>query len=185
LGAPPISPDVTDRRVPITEHYTNYSPPWWVRPTVERLLSSVSAWSSGISAVVLTNAEVTRKFGRRMRRTRRYDVLGRYHRQWQSEPAWIELVVDSIVDGIPPNARWLQLARDIQIGRVLFHEIGHHLADTVGAAARAGEPAAEAWRKRLGRRHFRKCYWYLRPFLPALLFVARRMATLAKRIARN
>jgi hypothetical protein len=68
---------------------------------------------------------------------------------------------------------------------VLFHELGHHLDATVGATARAGEGAAEEWRKRFTKAHFRKHYWYLRVrpvlvLLHACLVLARKMAAREK-----
>jgi len=57
------------------------------------------------------------------------------------------------------------LLRNIVLAGTLFHEIGHHLDNTIGAPARGGEAAAEAWQGRLLRFYFRKQYWYLLPFV--------------------
>jgi hypothetical protein len=183
----PISWMVTPPAIPIRESYENYIPPRWVRPTVERLLSSVSDSCAGLSAIVLTNSQLSSKSGRRKRHHRGKVVIGRYHSQSRGEPAWIELVVDRILEDVPRGLLWMRHARDFQLGRVLFHEVGHHLDHTIGSAARSGEPAAEAWRKRLMRRHLRKYYSHLRRFMPlvmtvgrGLLFFVRKMAALEK-----
>jgi hypothetical protein len=57
------------------------------------------------------------------------------------------------------------LLRNIALADTLFHEIGHHLDNTIGAPARRGEAAAEAWQVRLLKFYFRKQYWYLLPFV--------------------
>jgi hypothetical protein len=67
----------------------------------------------------------------------------------------------------------------VVVGRVLFHEIGHHLDATLGSVGRTGEHGAEAWEARLSRGHFRRRYGYLRPLVPVfgiLAGVARRLA---------
>lgn len=99
-----------------------------------------------------------------MRRNRKGTPLGLYHPAWMGELPWIELVADEIVARLRlPLFRKLQIYRDHTVGRVLFHEIGHHLETTIGSAGRTGEPAAEAWQERLWRQHMRQRYWYLRP----------------------
>jgi hypothetical protein len=62
----------------------------------------------------------------------------------------------------------LQIFRDLEVGDVLYHEVGHHLHATVGSATRGGEEAAEYWRRRLSGIHFRRRYWYLRPVFSVL-----------------
>ena len=52
----------------------------------------------------------------------------------------------------------INVLRDLALAGVLFHELGHHLDATVGAAARAGERAAEDWSVRLHRQYFRRRY---------------------------
>ena len=175
----------TDKQglVPIREHYHNYSPPQWVRPTIERLLSSVSKSCGELSAVVLTNGESAATLGRRKRRHGKRQIIGRYHARFRGEAPWIELVVDRIVEDAPRAVRWSQFARDLHTGRVLFHELGDHLDATVGATARAGEAAAEAWRKRLSKAHFRKHYWYVRPFLRPLSVLLHACLVLARKMA--
>jgi hypothetical protein len=71
------------------------------------------------------------------------------------------------------------LARDMVVSETLFHELGHHLDATLGAAARGGEAAAEDWSHRLTRAYLRKRYWYLRPLIKAggLLVAAFRRLT--------
>jgi hypothetical protein len=78
----------------------------------------------------------------------------------------------------PRYVAWAQWARDFTLADVLFHEVGHHLDVTVGAPARSGEPAAQAWSKRLYRLHFRTRHPYLQRMLPILRRFARIMANI-------
>lgn len=161
--------------VPIrSELSQNVEPPWF-RPTVERLVSWLpEAYCRNLGAVVLTETAVIRKRRvRRSRASRRGVTLGRYHRPWNGEPAWIELVVDEVVKGIPGPLCWIRAIREFAVGRVLFHEIGHHLDATIGSVGRTGEHGAIAWEKRLSGEYLRKRHGYLRPFGRQLMLVAR------------
>src|SRR5688572_1777939 len=124
-----------------------------MRHTVERLIASLpETHCRGLGAIVLTDTHTTRSRGtRRSRASRRGTVLGTYHRPWKGEPAWIELVVDEIVKDLPRPLDRIGLVRDMTVGRVLFHEVGHHLDATVGSVGRTGEHGAEAWGRRLSR----------------------------------
>lgn len=160
-------------------------PPPWVRPTVERLLDSLAPeHTSAITAVVLSDSAAigkgkTQRVGGR--KYRRHECRGFYHPQSKSGGAWIELVVDNIVPSAAPRWwLWFQLVRDVLIAKTLYHEVGHHLDHTVGATTRGGEIAAEDWRKRLSRIHFRKRYWYLRPLLLSLRAIVRVTRALAR-----
>jgi hypothetical protein len=76
----------------------------------------------------------------------------------------VELVVDNILPpALPRVLLWFQVIRDARIAATLYHEIGHHLDSTIGAATRQGEAAADDWQMRLMTLHMRKRYWYLHP----------------------
>ena len=114
--------------VQISENYQSYSPPRWIRHTLERLLSSIpEPYTQGLSTIVLADSTAAPKLQkwRGPRRRRKGEMLGAYHRKLNRDPAWIQLVVDPIVKEIPRPLRWLQFARDVAFARVLFHEIGH------------------------------------------------------------
>jgi hypothetical protein len=80
-------------------------------------------------------------------------AMGRYYRAARGEPAWIEIVVNEIVGDLPTPLHSLQLARDLTLGKVLFHEIGHHLHSTHRGIGASGESSAQAWQARLSRIH--------------------------------
>ena len=139
----------------VHESYRDYRAPRWIRPTVERLLAAIpAAHLSGLGTVVLTDAAAvgvgkTRRVGRP--EDNRSACLGFYHRKHGGTPAAVEIVVDNAVAGWPAFVFALNLFRDMVLARVLFHELGHHLDATIGAAAPTGEAAAEDWNRRLGR----------------------------------
>jgi hypothetical protein len=148
--------------VQINENYDNYVPPTWVKPCVARLLASLpSGYLSGVEAIVLTNAstqaktKVERKHGRKSRVRNR---AGHYMPATTGRAACITLVVDTILGRGPGRARRLGFVQDTVVGRVLYHEVGHHLDATMGAPARTGEAAADAWADRLIGVHLEKTY---------------------------
>jgi hypothetical protein len=162
---------------PVREDYQNYKPPAWVSKTVKQLLEALSDQHvGGLSAIVLTESAIIGKGRTRRIAGKKYaikDCLGFYHPRSQREPPAIFPVVDNILAGKPPICWRLPFSRDIFLGSVLFHEIGHHINDTVGSLAAGEEASADEWKRRLGRIHFRTKYWYLRPvFRPLRLFVA-------------
>jgi hypothetical protein len=169
--------------VPLREDYADYAPPSWVRSTVNRLLSSLSdAHVAGLSAVVLTeSAKISDGKSRRVagKKYRLNACLGLYRPRRGGEPPAIFLIVDNILD--QERLPRLQIARDVALGEVLFHEVGHHLHATIGSHASGNEAAAEAWERRLSRLHLRKRYWYLRPVVKALRSAARLISDWSRR----
>ena len=166
---------------PIHENYKDYRPPWDARSTIEKLLSVLPThYLSGLQSVVLTNAaSIGRGKTQRIQGKKylRQSCLGFYHHKRKGEQPWIEIVVDNIISGIPRALMRVPPLRNIVLADTLFHEIGHHLDNTIGAPARSGEAAAEAWQRRLLRSYFRKQYWYLLPVVKiAAFFVIRKRA---------
>ena len=160
--------------VPILEDFDGYTPPNWINPTVRRLFASVpEAHVTGLASVVLTESAKTRRIPIRRRAGKKYQAnqrLGFYRSTWRGEPPGIHLVIDNIL-GQERGLAWIQIGRDVTLGKVLFHEIGHHLNTRVGLIAASEEESAEAWERRLMRLHLRRRYWFLRPVVPILRFV--------------
>jgi hypothetical protein len=172
--------------VPITEDFDGYAPPIWVGPTVERLLGSLlPEHVIGLSSIVLTESAKTarvkthRKGGRKFGPNQR---LGLYRPAWRGEPPAIYLVVDNMLGQERP---WLQFARDLTVGEVLYHEVGHHLSAKVGRIASNEEGSADAWRRKLWRAHVRKRYWFLRPMVPLIRLLYAVVLRLAQRSRRR
>src|SRR5262245_27978894 len=138
--------------IEIHESYKAFTPPpSWFRPTVERLLMSLRSEHVGnLQSVVLTDSasigrgKTGRVSGRKYDRNacRCYD-----YQAWRCQPPLIQIVADNIVANCPSPLLHLQLFRDYEVAQTLYHEIGHHLHQTVGS--RGGEEAADSWRNRL------------------------------------
>jgi hypothetical protein len=143
----------------ISERYNGAVPPKCVRETVECLLSTVPpGYLQGLSEIVLVDSGSlssgkTRRVRGRKYRTR--DCRGFYHPLAKGRPAYIEIVVDNTLRGMPAPVRWSTAIRELLLGEVLYHEIGHHLDRTIGARARTGEAAAESWSGHLLRQHIK------------------------------
>jgi hypothetical protein len=151
--------------VRLYENYKDYQPPRFVHRTVANLLSWLpKQYLSGLQSVVLTNAKAIGR-GKTIRvrgkRHFRHDCRGFYHPGRHGEAPWIEIVVDNIIAGLPHVFWYLPVVRNLAFTETLFHEVGHHLDFTIGAPARSGEAAAEAWKERLSRSYAREHYWYL------------------------
>lgn len=157
--------------VPIYENYKDYQGPYYAKRTIAKLLSTLPKhYLSGLQSVVLTNSTAVGKGKTRRvkgKKFRRQDCLGYYHPKWNGAQPWIEIVVDNVVasGGTPRSVMHIPLVRNLAFAGTLFHEVGHHLDHTIGAPARSGEAAAEAWQNRLAASYFRKQYWYLVPLL--------------------
>jgi hypothetical protein len=95
------------------------------------------------------------------------------------------LVVDQIVKDLPKPLDRIPVAREMTVGRVLFHEIGHHLDATLGSVGRTGEHGAEAWEARLSSRYLRRRYGYLRRLAPVMRVMARIAKAISARQRRN
>jgi hypothetical protein len=165
----------------IQVNYASGSPPVWIEPCVRRLLASLPAeYTAGIGAIVLSDRRAVGK-GKTARvggkKYPRQSCLGFYHARTSNQQAWIELVVENLVaesSKLPfSHSFWILFLQDMMIASTLYHEIGHHLDLTFGAAARTGEQAADDWSRRLRILHIRKRYWYLNP-VSRLLHLARR-----------
>ncbi len=156
--------------LPIHESYRHYRADKGVRKSVARLLKSLPPGHlAGLESVVLTNSRAVRK-GRTGRVAgRKYkarECLGFYNPASSTSGPWIELIVDNI---IPPEIPWYMrwsFLYDMLLSKTLFHEVGHHLDDTIGSPARNGEKAADKWadvlRARYFRTHHRLFLWILR-----------------------
>lgn len=152
---------------PVREDYASYQAARWVRRTTCQLLASLAAQEvAGLSAVILTEASRMARGRTHRLRGKRYatqSCLGFYYPARRSDPAAIFLLVDNIVRSRPWWVWWLPFSKHLAGGSVLFHEVGHHLNATIGTLARGEEASANAWKRRLIRRHARRRYWYLRP----------------------
>jgi hypothetical protein len=121
--------------------------------------------------VLRDSAGLTPSEKRRQHRAKGHP-LGFYCPESRSSVASIHLFLDAIFGGCPAWLLRVRLIREALIAKVLYHEIGHHLQHTVAPKHRGREADADEWSKHLGRRHFRRRYWWVRPLLPFLRLMA-------------
>lgn len=174
----------------IIEAYTNWEPPPRIRESVKNLINAVpETYKAGLHTVVLANASgLTRRRKRQRARSERGTFLvnetrGLYHGRSSSQPAWIEIFVDNVLDGLPLFLLRAPIILDVLLLRTLYHEIGHHIESTQAPVHRGKEATADEWMRRLGGSYFRQRYWYLRPFrplLPGCLWLIRSMSRLGR-----
>ena len=77
----------------------------------------------------------------------------------------VELRVDKIVRGLPAVPLRITFLRDLWFGHVLFHEVGHHIHNTIRPEYTEKEDVADKWANKLNVNFIRKKYWYALPFL--------------------
>jgi hypothetical protein len=73
--------------------------------------------------------------------------------------------VDKIVRGLPAVPRRIAFLRELWFGHVLFHEVGHHIHNTIRPEHTEREDVADKWASKLNVNFIRKKYWYAVPFL--------------------
>jgi hypothetical protein len=161
--------------LPINEFYRGYEPPVNASATVKQLLAGVPVkYIRGLGCIVLTNLSgqprrhrlgKTTSRGRRVLQSR---VLGRYHRKWQGESPWIELYIDQIFRRYPRWALWIPFIRYAVVGKVLYHELGHHVHLFIRPEYREKEDVADDWGKRFSAHFLRRKYWYLIPVVKVI-----------------
>jgi hypothetical protein len=143
-------------------------PPFGAGRVVRTLLSKVpEKYFVGLDCVVLVNQSSLSRRDRkgtlrsRKRKVDKSRVLGLYHHAWQGKPAWIEIRLDKTLSNVSPRAwLWIPFFREILIGNVLYHELGHHIHNFVRPEYREREDVADDWKSKLMTNFLRKKYWY-------------------------
>ena len=160
-------PEERTSGIEVRDFYNNYTPPRYVLRLVARLLSSVPAkYTKGLDCIVLTNQsgaprrDRVGKLKSRKRRQNQKGVFGLYHPFRPGKPPWIELYVDNIVADISYHPL-VPMGRTACFGKVLFHEIGHHVHATVMPEFREKEDVADDWGRKLMRNYIRNRYRYM------------------------
>ena len=172
----------------IIESYRDFEPPASFRRTVETLLHYVPPkYLTGLKTIVLTNrAGLTsnkrkQKVWSRNRKVRLAESLGSYQHASKSSPATVWLYVDNIVEsGIAWWSR-VPVLRYTVAGKVLYHEIGHHIHAVHRPVHEQRENVADDWSSKLSRNFYRNHFWYIFPFLYVL---ARLTSPILKRLQR-
>jgi len=95
--------------------------------------------------------------------------------------------VDRIVEGTPLLLLRIPIVRAVVFGRVLFHEVGHHIHKVMRPEHREPEHVADDWARRLGRIHIRRRHAVARALLLPVRWTSRvlRRITVPERGARR
>lgn len=101
-------------------------------------------------------------------------LRGRYHHRSRNSLPYIELRVDKIVAALKGTPLRIPFLRDVSFGHVLFHELGHHIHDTIRPEYSEQEDVADTWAGKLNANFVRKTYWYGLPVLKIYRLMRRR-----------
>jgi hypothetical protein len=182
--------------IPIYENYGAYKPRIEARKIIENLLSSIDPdYLRGLGSIVLSSQRDLSRVGRRKkflsrgRKIPSLDVLAYYGPHYRGNPAFIEIYVDRILAFYPALFLQLPMMGFILIGKIFFHELGHHLHNTSHPEFKEKEDVADEWSKKLMKSAFLRRYRYavpiLRPIYKAIVFAARKIAPVARRSPRE
>ena len=174
--------------VEVTESYKAYTPPVDIAPIVRSLIRYVpEKCLPGLSRVVLTNSSGLSRQERREqtwsrgRKTHIADAHAYYHKVSTVGPARIEIFVDNVTNSCGPQLLRLPLIRDYIVANTLYHEIGHHIHQTIRPEHTDPETAADRWGAQLTAHFFRRRYWYL----ALLTYPIFALLNLCKRVVRR
>jgi len=165
--------------IPIHENYGDYKPGVNTRRIVKKLIASIEPeYLQSLGSIVLSSQchlprkKRRKKFLSRGSKFSTSEIQAYYHAQWRGQPAFIELYIDKILAPLPFWIRRFPLIGFFTIGKVFFHELGHHIHRTRRPEFKEKEDVADQWSRKLMKSAFRKRYRYavpiLRPLLPVL-----------------
>jgi hypothetical protein len=168
-------------RIDVDLAYKGREPALDVKLAIRALLDDVPPeMVLGLERVVVTYAADRSRRARRGRmwsggrKAREARVRALYHRAFAGHAAWIELFVDRVLGDVPRVVQRVGFVRDLLLGPVLYHEVGHHIAAIRGGRGGAAEDVADWWSKELMARFFRKKYWYAVPFMRLVTSLSKR-----------
>lgn len=170
--------------IEIREFYGgDYCPPLDYRRHLEKALPFIPAKvTRDLGQVLLRDS---RTLGRNEARLRVpeggvvSDALGLYYRREGKRLARIELFVDKILERYPPWVLKAPILRYELLGRVFFHELGHHVYACDNPRHPSNEDAATRTGKKLLGEYYRHRYRWLIPVAYLIAFplkIARRLA---------
>jgi hypothetical protein len=177
------SPEFGDPLKPailIHENYGAYKPSLNARKTVESLIASIEPeYLQGLGSIVLSSqfdlprTKRRKKFLSRGSKYSTSAIQAYYQAQWKGQPAFIELYIDKILAPIPSWFARFPTVGFLTIGKVFFHELGHHIHQTIRPEFKEKEDVADQWSRKLMKNAFLKHYRYAVPFLrPAVKLMA-------------
>ncbi len=149
-------------KLKIVEQYQDYSPPVRVNEAVRLLMRHVPAEHlEGLHEIVLTNSAslLTSLKGNFTAGGQRFRAADRRGFYWNGR---ICLVIDQIFRQYPESLLLVPMFKTWLIGKILYHEVGHHIHRLVQPGYRdKKEEFADEWRDKLLAAFVNKRYWYL------------------------
>ena len=173
-----------ESKVEITKSYVGYTPPVDFAASIQLLVRYVPPeYLVGLKRIILTNASGLSHEGRRERtwsrgkQVRVADALAFYLKASPTFPARIEIFVDNICNSRPPQLLRIPLLRHCVLANTLYHEIGHHIHETMHPEYAEREAVATRWTRHLTTSFVKRRYWYLLPvaFVITALFLATKL----------
>ena len=150
--------------VEIIENYKDFAPPSTIKSTVDKLLTNTSShFLSGLNYILLTNSAALsyskkrNKTWSKGKKVKIVDCLGLYHGNKRSSSKGIELFIDNIIKAYKKQL-FLPIAREVIIGEILFHELGHHIHLTQRPKYQEREITANQWSRLLLKEYLAKKY---------------------------
>ena len=110
-----------------------------------------------------------------IRNNKAKNAAGIYNQKHGSEPATIEISVDSVYRKMPKLFFFLPFIAKFLLADVLYHEIGHHYHHNYkhGVKKNRREIFAENYRKEMMKKAFRWWIFFLRPISPLIRYLAK------------
>lgn len=159
----------------IRETYKDYSPPIPISRAIDKILAKIpSSYLSGLKTIVITNSANLPHYYRKGKTRSRGKYIAMagcqafYHKSFNGESAWIQLLLDNMLYAVPKWALRIPFIRDLYIAPALFHEIGHHIHGTKAPEYKEPETVADQWKNRLLGHYLSRQYWYLVPLFRLL-----------------
>ena len=155
----------------IKASYQNYHPPGNPEKSIRILLKYVpDKYLRGIDVIILRSSKDVNRATRREDFKGPKTTLGTYHHRHGNSKPYIELYIDTIIEKYGP-LRKIPMVRNIAIGETLYHEIGHHIHQTIKPEYRDKERTADDWSKYFNKKLFKRRYFYMYPVLYAIHFL--------------
>lgn len=142
--------------IEIREEYRDYSPPMDATAVIRELIDHIQGkYLTGLKYISLTNflgqpqKRHREKVKSRKRKIKIANSYGMYHGnpKGQIKKAWIEILVDNILNECPPELLKNPFFSDLVLGKTLYHEVGHHIHRTMRPWRRKEpEDIADEWR---------------------------------------
>lgn len=146
----------------VIESYKDYLPSVEVKSVVNKLMTKIpSTYLSGLGNIILTNYS---GLPRHRKRSTSSNVLGLYHYETSTSKPWIELFIDNILEHTNDFMINFFSYKSLIIGRILLHEISHHIHRTKIPKHEDVELVAEQWEAKISAQLLFKKYWYIIPF---------------------